>query len=96
MLKIFVVQCHPRNIFNIELFPNYDTVYSYSYCIAMYPFPNYVVPASLSILCACPAAGYSCSETTISSYKQHSLCLTIVSDAPIATTFSNQSDTNNL
>ena len=23
MLKIFVVQCHPRNIFNIELFPNY-------------------------------------------------------------------------
>ena len=25
MLKIFVVQCHPRNIFNIELFPNYST-----------------------------------------------------------------------
>ena len=23
MLKIFMVQCHPRNIFNIELFPNY-------------------------------------------------------------------------
>ena len=23
MLKIFVVQCHPRNIFNIKLFPNY-------------------------------------------------------------------------
>ena len=23
MLKIFVVQCHPRNIFNVELFPNY-------------------------------------------------------------------------
>ena len=23
MLKIFVVQCRPRNIFNIELFPNY-------------------------------------------------------------------------
>ena len=23
MLKIFVVQCYPRNIFNIELFPNY-------------------------------------------------------------------------
>ena len=25
MLKIFVVQCHPRNIFYIELFPNYGT-----------------------------------------------------------------------
>ena len=23
MRKIFVVQCHPQNIFNIELFPNY-------------------------------------------------------------------------
>ena len=23
MLKIFVVQYHPQNIFNIELFPNY-------------------------------------------------------------------------
>ena len=23
MRKIFVVQCHPRNIFNIELFLNY-------------------------------------------------------------------------
>ena len=25
--KIFVVQCHPRNIFNIELFPNYSIIY---------------------------------------------------------------------
>ena len=23
MRKIFVVQCHPQNILNIELFPNY-------------------------------------------------------------------------
>ena len=27
MLKIFVIQCHPRNIFNIELFPNYGIWY---------------------------------------------------------------------
>ena len=26
MLKIFVVQWHPRNIFNIELFPNYGII----------------------------------------------------------------------
>ena len=25
MLTIFMVQCYPRNIFNIELFPNYGT-----------------------------------------------------------------------
>ena len=28
MLKIFVVQCHPRNIFNIELFPNYGITFN--------------------------------------------------------------------
>ena len=28
MLKIFVVQCHPRNIFNIELFPNYGSLFT--------------------------------------------------------------------
>ena len=27
MLKIFVVKCHPRNIFNIELFPNYSSIF---------------------------------------------------------------------
>ena len=27
MLKIFVVQCHPQNIFNIELFPNYGILW---------------------------------------------------------------------
>ena len=34
MRKIFVVQIHPRNIFNIELFPNYGT-YTHAY-IHMY------------------------------------------------------------
>ena len=34
MRKIFVVQIHPQNIFNIELFPNYGT-YKHAY-IHMY------------------------------------------------------------
>ena len=30
LLKIFVVQCHPRNIFNIELFLNYGNMQCYN------------------------------------------------------------------
>ena len=38
MLKIFVVQCHPRNIFNIKLFPKYS-VYIY---IILYIYIIYI------------------------------------------------------
>ena len=37
MLKIFVVQCHPRNIFNIELFPNYG-IFEETYVLLELPF----------------------------------------------------------
>ena len=38
MLKIFLVQCHPRNIFNIKLFLNYGILYirTYIYTYTIY------------------------------------------------------------
>ena len=46
MLKIFVFQCHPRNIFNIELFPNYGTSIS-----TEIPWKTSFGPLCLNILC---------------------------------------------
>ena len=46
MLKFFVVQCHPQNIFNIELFPNYGTLlYNYrNNVISYYRYRDSTLP----------------------------------------------------